>query len=139
MKGNTYFKESQYSFAIAKYSEAIDLVQDNKVNYLNRAIAYIKIKEYNKAISDCSKVIDLVMRQEGGYAKSKDSCCKAFLRRSWAQFKLGQTGLALADITEVLKIYPNDEEGLFLKEEFEKQKLLEERLNDEFDKFSVEA
>jgi len=66
-KGNKYFNNGEYDHAAWKYSEAIELIKDNKVYWLNRALAYIKLGKYRKAVKDCSKVIEYAECFENGY------------------------------------------------------------------------
>lgn len=67
LKGNTYFANREYEHAVWKYSEALELVKDNKVLWLNRAIAYIKLGKFRKAMRDCTKVIEFAECFENGF------------------------------------------------------------------------
>jgi len=51
-QGNEEFKNKNYTGAIQKFTQSLEL-QQNEAVYSNRAFAYISINEYKKAIDDC--------------------------------------------------------------------------------------
>lgn len=63
-KGNEAFKRSEWDEAIAQYTKAIKLGEQEKhkelaIYYKNRAAAYLKIEAYERAYSDCTKSLEL--------------------------------------------------------------------------------
>ena len=110
-RGNKYYSEGQYDHAAWKYSEALELVKDNKTLWLNRAISYIKLNKNKKAISDCTRVIDYAECFEKGYTESRENCFKAFARRALAYYNRDRLTEAKNDIDEALKLIPNDKEA----------------------------
>lgn len=115
LKGNEYISIGAYDHAVMKYSQALELVKDNKAIWLNRALAYIKLKKFKKAISDCTRVLEYSECFENGYMKSKDSCFKALLRRGNSYKERKDYENALNDANEALKLFPNDKEANQLK------------------------
>ncbi|CAD8101303.1 unnamed protein product [Paramecium primaurelia] len=118
-KGNDYYSKGDFDQAAWKYSQALELVKDNKTLWLNRAIAYIKSNKNKKAINDCTKVINYAECFENGYTQSKDSCCKAFARRALAYYNRDRLEEALNDINQAQELIPNDKWVQDLKKEIE--------------------
>ena len=86
--------------------------------YTNRALAYIKLKKYKKAIKDCTNVIEYmeVFEKQG---ENRDLTFKAFSRRAVARKEIKEYKMALEDIGEALKLYPDDKGALMTKKEIE--------------------
>ncbi len=99
-QGDILSNKENYSEAIAKYSEAIDLDKEMSNAYLQRAYAYLRLKDYNNAIKDYTEVIKL---------NPKNSF--AYLSRGSAYNKIKQFNKALTDFDKVLEINPEDQEG----------------------------
>ncbi|CAD8205846.1 unnamed protein product [Paramecium pentaurelia] len=118
-KGNDYYSKGDFDQAAWKYSQALELVKDNKTLWLNRAITYIKSNKNKKAINDCTKVINYAECFENGYTQSKDSCCKAFARRALAYYNRDRLEEALNDINQAQELIPNDKWVQDLKKEIE--------------------
>lgn len=56
---------------------------------------------------------------EDGYERSSDMTFKAFIRRSKARKERKDYVEAMSDVKESLKLFPNDQNALNLKEEIE--------------------
>jgi stress-induced-phosphoprotein 1 len=106
-EGNAFFKKSAFEEAIAKYTEAINLMPHEygkELNpiavacYNNRAACYQQLGFYKKVTEDCSMVIE---------AEPKN--VKALLRRGLALEALEKYRSALSDIRDVLAIDPTVE------------------------------
>lgn len=110
-------KEGDFEKAVLWYSEALDLVKDNMSLWTNRALAWIKLKYFKKAIKDCSRVLEYCECFEDGYEKSRDSCFKAFIRRSLANKERKNIREAKEDIEQALKLFPQDKDALNLRKE----------------------
>ncbi|KAI0180173.1 hypothetical protein GGR52DRAFT_568927 [Hypoxylon sp. FL1284] len=57
--GNKFFKQRDYSRAIAEYTSAIQLMPDEPTYLSNRAAAYMSDGQYESALEDCSRAVDL--------------------------------------------------------------------------------
>ena len=86
--------------------------------YTNRALAFIKLKKYRKAIKDCTNVIEYmeVFEKQG---ENKDLLFKALSRRALARKETKEYPMALHDIEQALKLYPQDQGALMTKKEVE--------------------
>ncbi|CAD8196322.1 unnamed protein product [Paramecium pentaurelia] len=120
-KGNDYYCNANYQQAIVMYTEALQLIQDNVVLWLNRAISYIKLNQFHQAIEDCSKVLEIANQGNNSLKANNDNCFKAYLRRAFAFLKINQFALALSDIEQALIIDPKDLEAEKLKIDVERQ------------------
>ncbi|CAK66546.1 unnamed protein product (macronuclear) [Paramecium tetraurelia] len=120
-KGNNYYCNANYQQAILMYTEALQLIQDNVVLWLNRAISYIKLNQFHQAIEDCSKVLEIANQGKDALKANSDNCFKAYLRRAFAYFKVNQFALALSDIEQALIIDPKSLEAEKLKMDVERQ------------------
>ncbi|CAK68186.1 unnamed protein product (macronuclear) [Paramecium tetraurelia] len=118
-KGNEYYSKGDYDHAAWKYSQALELVKDNKTLWLNRAITYIKSNKNKKAINDCTKVIEYAECFENGYTQSRENCCKAFYRRALAYYNRDRLQEALNDINQAQQLIPDDKQVQNLKKEIE--------------------
>lgn len=59
LEGNDYFKNKNYTDAIAAYSKAIALNASDVSYFGNRAACYLALKNYQKTIEDCDRAIAL--------------------------------------------------------------------------------
>ncbi|KAI1777600.1 hypothetical protein F4818DRAFT_319270 [Hypoxylon cercidicola] len=57
--GNKFFKQKDFSRAIAEYTSAIQLMPDEPTYLSNRAAAYMSAGQYESALEDCSRAVDL--------------------------------------------------------------------------------
>ncbi|KAI4870782.1 hypothetical protein F4820DRAFT_455020 [Hypoxylon rubiginosum] len=57
--GNKFFKQRDFSRAIAEYTSAIQLMPDEPTYLSNRAAAYMSDGQYESALEDCSRAVDL--------------------------------------------------------------------------------
>ncbi|KAI0380936.1 hypothetical protein F5Y04DRAFT_256313 [Hypomontagnella monticulosa] len=57
--GNKFFKQKDFSRAIAEYTSAIQLMPDEPTYLSNRAAAYMSNYQYEAALEDCVRAVDL--------------------------------------------------------------------------------
>ncbi|CAD8124688.1 unnamed protein product [Paramecium sonneborni] len=126
-KGNEYYFNANYQQATIMYTEALQLIQDNVILWLNRAISYIKLEQYNQAIGDCSKVLEIANQGKYNFKDNSDNYFKAYLRRAFAYFKINQYENALSDIKQALIIDPKNQEAENLKTDVERQLFLHQQ------------
>ncbi|GMR33986.1 hypothetical protein PMAYCL1PPCAC_04181 [Pristionchus mayeri] len=110
-EGNAAVKRGQWSQAIDKYTEALQLMSEDETKlrldlYRNRSLARLKLDEYEGAEADCTEVLE----------KDKGDT-KALYRRALAREQLEKIGGALLDCREGLRITPHDQA---LKELFDR-------------------
>lgn len=100
-KGNEAFKLENYEEAIAHYSKAVKLAENESrdlATYLkNRAAAYLKTKDYDKAIKDCDEVLKMIPEDP-----------KALFRRSQALETLERYEEAYRDAKSVFTVDPSN-------------------------------
>ncbi|CAD8198045.1 unnamed protein product [Paramecium pentaurelia] len=120
-KGNYYYSNKNFEEAITQYSEALELIQDNAVLLLNRAIAYIKISKFQQAIIDCTKVLEIAQNKDERLTQSIDSFFKAHLRRALAYSITGQLEKALEDVEQAIQIDHTDKEAQKLRADVKHQ------------------
>ncbi|CAD8127097.1 unnamed protein product [Paramecium sonneborni] len=125
--GNEYYLNGNYQQAIIMYTEALKLIQDNVVLWLNRAISYIKLNQFNQAIEDCSKVLEIAHQGKYTILANSDNCFKAYLRRAFAFYKINQFDNALQDIEQALIIDHKNLEAKNLKIDVERQLILQQQ------------
>ncbi|KAI0316405.1 hypothetical protein OF83DRAFT_1195236 [Amylostereum chailletii] len=65
-EGNAFFVKKDYSIAMRKYTQAIELDKRNAVLYSNRAACHLALQTYNKAIEDAQKAVEI----DPGYSKA---------------------------------------------------------------------
>jgi len=81
-EGNTLMVSKNYDAAIAAYSKAIELVDDNAVFYCNRAAALQHVGRYDDAVKDCNMSVKL----KPDYAKAYSRLGAALSAlRKWRQ------------------------------------------------------
>lgn len=117
LAGNDFFKEGKYGKALAAYTEAIDLSEDEdndglnsldgvaaaprnpniQVYFANRAFCHIKMENYGSALADATKAIE-----------AQKDFPKGWYRRGSANLALGRTKDAYRDFAQLVKLLPND-------------------------------
>ena len=98
-RGSSYMEEGNYDLAIAAYSEAIQLVPNDALNYIDRGDANFNKGNYDLAIADYTQAIQL--KPDPYFAKD------AYSNRGLAQKRKGNYDLAITDYSEAIKLYPN--------------------------------
>jgi len=120
--GNDFFKDRNYAKALAAYTEAIDISENEddgldsldgldgvdgapknpnrQVYYANRAFCHIKMENYGSALADATKAIEI-----------KEDFPKGWYRRGSANLALGRTKDALRDFTQLVKLAPQDKDA----------------------------
>ncbi|KIW87057.1 uncharacterized protein Z519_12354 [Cladophialophora bantiana CBS 173.52] len=96
-EGNKAFAAKDFTTAIEKFSQAIELDPTNHVLYSNRSGAYASIKEYTKALEDANKTTEL-----------KPDWAKGWGRKGAAQHGLGDLVGAKDAFEEALKLEPSN-------------------------------
>lgn len=109
-KGNDAIKRGLYKSANKYYSDALDLKKDMLPLYTNRALARLKLEDFTGAIDDCTRLIEYNEVFNDGFTREKDLCFKAFMRRCQALRGIRDFELALKDIAEAEKLYPEDKD-----------------------------
>ena len=113
--GNEEFKKGNFSAAIASYSAAIVLVEEEEgegagkrcaelgIVYSNRALCFLKLDQYEKCVQDATSSVRI-----------SPSSVKALYRRAQALHQLGRSAAALDDVRKVLQLEPTNPEALSL-------------------------
>jgi len=111
-RGMAYFSESRYSLAMADFSEALRLNQENDKALYCRGVMYSIIQDYPKALVDLNRCINL-----------NPSWADPLLSRAQVYFHLGDNPKALADCEEALILEPGLEQIIsfrnFIRSEME--------------------
>ena len=116
-QGNQLFHNSNYSAALAKYSELCDLLRfrcDHQDITLarrtalekglnNLAAALIQLGRWTAAIDACDEVLDMNTGNE-----------KALFRRAKCYFRLGNLDMAISDIQHLLALNPENIDAVHL-------------------------
>lgn len=136
-KGNEFLKKKNYSKAIEYYTMGLDKQRSNKALWTNRALAYLKSRFYNDCVSDCSRILESMEVLEDGYEKSKGFAFKALCRRAQGNQGLEKYELALEDVEECLKLFPEDKSVLDLKETLLTKCEIKKEIEKEEEKWSV--
>ena len=82
-EGNDLYKKKEFSAALAKYDEAIELDPKNMCFLNNKATVYFTMKEWDTCIETCQRVVE-VGKENFAYiedrAKGLTRCGKAYLK-----------------------------------------------------------
>lgn len=103
-KGNDALKRGLYKSAKQYYSDALDQKKDLLCLYTNRALACIKLENMQQAIDDCSRVLEYCEVFDDGYAKQRNLCFKALMRRGLALKHTRDYKLAAEDFTKAEEV-----------------------------------
>lgn len=125
--GNEAFRLSQNKMAsqnaLMAYTKALEMdCSDAKMNaalHCNRAAVSLRLEAYDKVVEDCRRAIELDPRS-----------VKAFFRAAKASEILQLTARALQFCNGGLKISPEDDELVPMKERLQKQRELEEKAHE---------
>jgi tetratricopeptide (TPR) repeat protein len=109
-KGNDAIKRGLYKSANKYYSDALELKKDLLPLYTNRALARLKLEDFTGVIDDCTRLLEYNEVFNDGFIKEKDLCFKALMRRCQALRGQKDFELALKDLEEAGKLYPEDKD-----------------------------
>eukprot|EP00467_Chlorarachnion_reptans_P005036 CAMPEP_0114524316 /NCGR_PEP_ID=MMETSP0109-20121206/21787_1 /TAXON_ID=29199 /ORGANISM="Chlorarachnion reptans, Strain CCCM449" /LENGTH=515 /DNA_ID=CAMNT_0001705745 /DNA_START=254 /DNA_END=1801 /DNA_ORIENTATION=+ len=115
-EGNKKFKEGYYRQAITLYTEAINLNDEDKTFYTNRASALSKLGEFEKAAADCESAIGLDSKFAKAYQRGSTSYCH-----------IGKLDQALEMLKKGNSVNPYD---VTIRKEIQKVKQLIQRKED---------
>ena len=110
VKGNEALKKGLYKTANKYYSDALELKKDMLPLYTNRALARLKLEDYQGVIDDCTRLLEYNEVFNDGFLKERDLCFKALMRRCQAFRGQKDYELALKDLEEAQKLYPEDKD-----------------------------
>ncbi|KAK4055964.1 hypothetical protein OIO90_002957 [Microbotryomycetes sp. JL221] len=126
--GNEAFKAGRLDDAVAKYTEALAIDEDNDaINATllsNRATAYLKLKNYDQALADCNSCLEL-----------DESYFKAYRTRARTYVGLEQFEQAVQDMEKAFELAPsgsNDERALKNEVQDVKAKLKRSKMKDHY-------
>jgi tetratricopeptide (TPR) repeat protein len=108
VKGNEALKRGLYKTANKHYTDAMELKRDLLPLYTNRALARLKLEDFTGVIDDTTKLLEYNEVFNDGFLKEKDLCFKAFMRRCQALRGQKDYELALKDLNEAEKLFPED-------------------------------
>ena len=103
-EGNALYKRNELKAAFDKYSEALDLAVETKLNaivYANRAIVSLKLENNGQALQDANNAI-----------KWNPNYVKGYYRRACANLCLCKFEEALKDLEIVKEKMPEDKDVL---------------------------
>ncbi|KAK5198256.1 Hsp90 cochaperone [Exophiala xenobiotica] len=96
-EGNKAFAAKDFTTAVEKFSQAIELDPSNHVLYSNRSGAYASLKDYQHALEDANKTTEI-----------KPDWAKGWGRKGAAQHGLGDLVGAKDAFEEALKLEPSN-------------------------------
>ncbi|KAA0183678.1 Tetratricopeptide repeat protein 1 [Fasciolopsis buskii] len=104
-KGNELFKGADYSEALQRYTEALDLcplkfATDRSVMFSNRAACHIKLDAPESALSDCDAALAL-----------QPDYLKCLMRRAALREEKDRLSDAFEDYQNILKLDPGNEKA----------------------------
>lgn len=104
-KGNELFKGTDYSEALQRYTEALDLCPlkfaiDRSVMFSNRAACHIKLDASESALSDCDAALAL-----------QPNYLKCLMRRAALREEKDRLSDAFEDYQNILKLDPSNEKA----------------------------
>ncbi|TPP65136.1 Tetratricopeptide repeat protein 1 [Fasciola gigantica] len=104
-KGNELFKEANFSEALQKYTEALDLCPlkfpiDRSVMFSNRAACHAKLDAPESALTDCDSALTL-----------QPNYLKCLMRRAALREEKERLSDALEDYQSILKLDPSNEKA----------------------------
>ena len=131
LAGEKYYKEGNYSEAIAEYNRAVSLSPDYAEAYISRGNAQRRNGNYDRAIEDYSRALRLnnsyadvynyrgfAYTQKGDYIRAiadytqairvRADYTDAFFNRAYAYGKQGNWDGAIADYTQVINLEPSN-------------------------------
>lgn len=118
LEGNKAMAMKDFTLAIKKYTEAIDVLPTNAIYYANRAAAHSSLKEYDSAIADAQNAIEIDPSYSKGYS-----------RLAFAKYALDKPEEALEAYKKVLDI-EGDNATAVMKKDYETAKnRVEQSLN----------
>ncbi|KAK4552855.1 Hsp90 cochaperone [Recurvomyces mirabilis] len=94
-EGNKLFASKDFTGAVEKFSEAIELQPDNHVLYSNRSGAYASLKDFEQALEDANKTTEI-----------KPDWAKGWGRKGTAMHGVGDLVGAVDAFEEALKLDP---------------------------------
>eukprot|EP00520_Triparma_pacifica_P012614 CAMPEP_0118641292 /NCGR_PEP_ID=MMETSP0785-20121206/5203_1 /TAXON_ID=91992 /ORGANISM="Bolidomonas pacifica, Strain CCMP 1866" /LENGTH=379 /DNA_ID=CAMNT_0006532725 /DNA_START=1148 /DNA_END=2283 /DNA_ORIENTATION=- len=68
-EGDEFFRSGKYKEAVKKYSDAIDIDDENHLIYSNRCACYLKLAEKSRALRDGEKCVTLAPKWAKGYGR----------------------------------------------------------------------
>ncbi|CRG99807.1 TPR domain containing protein [Plasmodium relictum] len=119
-KGNNFFKQKNYLYAIDCYKNALDICKDYLEIYNNLALCQIKIYQYENAIENCNKVIEYYNIFQKDLKVKNSVIFKSYARKGLALFKLHKFNESMENFKLALSLYPNDKETIEYIEKCEK-------------------
>ncbi len=86
-----------YSGAISRFSQAIEINPEYSAAYSNRCLAFLNLQQYQNAVSDCNQAINLAPNN-----------VEAYLNRGIAYYRQNNYPDAIADNNRVIALKPHD-------------------------------
>ena len=80
-------------------------------------------------IDDCTRPLEYCEVFDETYTKQPDLCYKALMRRAQGLRGMKEFNDAIHDLEEAHKLFPNESDPLRLKEKYEADRELEEKIN----------
>lgn len=111
-RGNAFFRRGEYDSALSAYTEAETLNPLSPVPPSNRALVYLKQQRWQQAREQCAIALQLLQElpsQNNNDPKWSDNLkVKLLLRRSAACDKLHLYQLSADDLSQVLRLQPDN-------------------------------
>ncbi|KAI0796257.1 protein prenylyltransferase [Irpex lacteus] len=104
--GNVAFRAKNFTEAIERYTEAIDLNPNEPTYLTNRAAAYMALKRFKPALADCQQAANL---------QSDAPSVKTLTRLARCQLSTGSAAPALSTLRSALAIEPKNDAALQLQ------------------------
>jgi tetratricopeptide (TPR) repeat protein len=90
-------QKGDYSGAIGRFSQAIEINPKYSTAYSNRCLAFINLQEYQSAVSDCNQAINLAANN-----------VEAYINRGIAYYRQNNYADAIADNNRAIALKPSD-------------------------------
>jgi tetratricopeptide (TPR) repeat protein len=88
---------SDYSGAIGRFTQAIEINPEYSAAYSNRCLAFLNLQEYQSAVSDCNQAINLAANN-----------VEAYINRGIAYYRQNNYADAIADENRAIGLKPHD-------------------------------
>jgi tetratricopeptide (TPR) repeat protein len=114
--GFAHYEAKRYALAVADFSLALGIKQDDEASLRYRAYSYIELKDYDLSITDMNRLIQMKPENAGWY-----------LTRGYAYDKKKDYDKAIADYNQAIRLDPNFDDAYlnrgaawFIRRDFDK-------------------
>ncbi|BAZ11325.1 TPR repeat-containing protein [Calothrix sp. NIES-4071] len=95
--GVEMLKQENYTEAVVKFTEAIQIQKDYAAAYSNRCLCNLQLQDLGHAVSDCNQAINLAPEN-----------IEAYINRGIAYYRQGNYTAAIDDMNHIIALDPHD-------------------------------